>query len=455
MGVLLLAAFGAVLATNPPMPAGAIADSLQALAVGPLLVFGVFAFWWQKVFLLFGLYDPGTPMVRRREWATVGVAASVGSAPVIVLTFLGYGGPSGMSTALSFWSLVIPSTLVGRALVRSWPLGRRPATRRVLVVGSGPRALTVFHSVRAHPEWGCELLGFVDSNEQVRSIEIDERMLGSLEQLERILMHTVVDEVVITLPMKSCYAQIQSAIEICEQAGVVAKYSADLFTHAVARPCHDQMSQTPVITMAVVRDDYRLVIKRSIDVIGAAVAFVLLLPPMVAIAAAIKLTSPGPVLFAQQRYGYRKRRFTMYKFRTMVPDAEALQGSLEGRNEINGPVFKIKGDPRVTRLGSFLRVSSLDELPQLFNVMRGEMSLVGPRPLPVRDVDRFTEAWPMRRFSVRPGLTCLWQISGRSNVSFGEWMKLDLQYIDQWSLALDLRILARTIPVVLSGAGAV
>ena len=176
---------------------------------------------------------------------------------------------------------------------------------------------------------------------------------------------------------------------------------------------------------------------------------------MLLVAASIKLTSTGPIIYSQQRYGRNKRRFKMYKFRTMVANAEALQEALEEMNEVTGPVFKINADPRITRVGTFLRKTSLDELPQLFNVLRGEMSLVGPRPLPLRDVSRFNESWLLRRFSVVPGITCLWQINGRSNTSFDRWVELDLKYIDEWSLMLDLKILVKTSPAVLRGRGAV
>jgi lipopolysaccharide/colanic/teichoic acid biosynthesis glycosyltransferase len=169
---------------------------------------------------------------------------------------------------------------------------------------------------------------------------------------------------------------------------------------------------------------------------------------------AIKTTSRGPVFYVHDRYGLYRRRFHMFKLRTMVEGADAMQESLESRNEATGPVFKIKDDPRVTPVGRFLRRTSIDEIPQLVNVLRGEMSLVGPRPLPLRDVDRFTEAALVRRFSVRPGLTCLWQISGRSELGFDRWIELDLQYIDQWSLGLDLRIMLKTLPAVIAGTGA-
>jgi lipopolysaccharide/colanic/teichoic acid biosynthesis glycosyltransferase len=195
-------------------------------------------------------------------------------------------------------------------------------------------------------------------------------------------------------------------------------------------------------------------VKRSIDVAGAMIGLAIFGPIMLAVGVAIRLTSPGPALFTQERYGLRKRRFRMYKFRTMVRNAEMLQAALEHRNQAQGPVFKIHGDPRITPIGRLLRKTSLDELPQLLNVLRGEMSLVGPRPLPKRDVSRFDDASLMRRFSVKPGLTCLWQVNGRSNTMFSSWITQDLLYIDTWSLSLDFRILLRTIPAVLHGTGA-
>jgi exopolysaccharide biosynthesis polyprenyl glycosylphosphotransferase len=234
---------------------------------------------------------------------------------------------------------------------------------------------------------------------------------------------------------------------------VRTKYQAHLFETEVAWPTYEAVD-SPFVTMQVVPDDYRLTVKRVIDVAGALSCLVAAAPVMLAAALAIKVTSPGPVLFVQERYGLNRHRFWMLKFRTMVADAERQQRDLEALNEADGAVFKIADDPRLTRVGAFLRKSSIDELPQLFNVLRGEMSLVGPRPLPLRDVERFTRASDMRRFSVRPGLTCLWQINGRSGVGFDEWMTLDLKYIDAWSLGLDLRILLRTVPAVVRGTGA-
>jgi exopolysaccharide biosynthesis polyprenyl glycosylphosphotransferase len=197
-----------------------------------------------------------------------------------------------------------------------------------------------------------------------------------------------------------------------------------------------------------------MMIKRALDVLGSLLLLLLLAPLFSIVALLIKLTSEGDVFFLQERVGYNKRKFLIYKFRTMVPNAEKMMAELENLNEVSGPVFKIKNDPRMTRLGKLLRRTSIDELPQLFNVLKGDMSLVGPRPLPVRDYQGFNEDWQRRRFSVRPGITCLWQVTGRCSITFEQWMKLDLQYLDEWSLWLDLKILARTIPAVLKGSGA-
>jgi exopolysaccharide biosynthesis polyprenyl glycosylphosphotransferase len=267
-------------------------------------------------------------------------------------------------------------------------------------------------------------------------------------------MHRPVDEVVIALPIRSQYAEIQKAIETCWRVGVRCKYLADVFDHGRARPRFEQGERFGTVAMGVAAEDGRLIVKRTIDIVGTAVAGVLALPVLLCAAVLIKLTSPGPVLYSQERHGMHKRRFRMYKLRTMVVDAEARQLTLETCNEAAGPIFKIRNDPRITPVGRFLRRTSIDELPQLWNVLRGDMSLVGPRPLPVRDVQRFTEGALMRRFSVRPGVTGLWQISKRGTMDFDDWIRLDMRYIDEWSLALDFRILAVTLPAVLRGSGA-
>ena len=201
-------------------------------------------------------------------------------------------------------------------------------------------------------------------------------------------------------------------------------------------------------------DGFLLRIKRIMDITVSALALILLAPLFIIIGILIKIDSRGPIFFVQERVGYNKRRFEFYKFRTMTSDAEERQAELEHLNVLSGPVFKIKDDPRVTKIGKILRKTSMDELPQLFNVLKGDMSLVGPRPLPIRDYKRFEKNWQKRRFSIRPGLTCLWQIQGRNELSFEKWIELDMEYIDHWSLLLDLRILVKTIPAVFRGTGA-
>jgi exopolysaccharide biosynthesis polyprenyl glycosylphosphotransferase len=222
-----------------------------------------------------------------------------------------------------------------------------------------------------------------------------------------------------------------------------------------SRSSAEEFDGSPLITHATSSaDGWQAVLKFIFDFTISLVLVVFLSPLMIMVSILIKLTSPGPVFFSQRRVGRNKRRFNLYKFRTMVVDAEKRMSEIEHLNEATGPVFKIKNDPRITPIGRFLRKTSMDELPQLFNVLLGHMSLVGPRPLPIRDYEGFNVDWQRRRFSVKPGITCLWQVQGRSSISFEKWMELDLQYIDKWSLWLDFQILLQTIPAVLKGSGA-
>jgi exopolysaccharide biosynthesis polyprenyl glycosylphosphotransferase len=430
---------------------------LLRLNVVKLLQLGVFAVLWQQVFLRLGLYDMDRAPSLRDEAPRVITACTLGTMVSFGFSLLSESGAFSVGIPLLAWTQIVLATLTVRYALRRVADRRQPSdVPRVLIVGSGPLAHRLHLQVLDRQAAGeCELVGFVDSNPTIQFPEIQERLLGNLDRLEELLMHLVVDEVLVALPIKSHYAQIQRVIEDCEQAGVQSRYSADVFRTRIANPRVELSHRHPAVAMQVAPDDHRLVIKRMIDVVGAAIGLVLMVPLFAAIALAITLTSPGPIFFAQERYGWRKRRFRMLKFRTMVSDAEALQPALECLNEAGGPVFKIRNDPRITRLGRLLRRTSLDELPQLWNVLRGEMSLVGPRPLPARDVGRFCEAWLMRRFSVTPGITGLWQVSGRSDVRFDRWVALDLEYIDHWSLRLDLLILLRTLPAVLRTRGAV
>ena len=250
--------------------------------------------------------------------------------------------------------------------------------------------------------------------------------------------------------------RLQDAIAACETEGVEAWVLADYFRASIARPAYDTFGKAPVIVFRVTPElSWALLVKSAMDKALALASLAVLSPFFLLIAAGVKLTSPGPVIFKQQRAGLHGRPFTMYKFRSMRSGAEMEREELKAFNQMSGPVFKIEKDPRVTRFGAWLRRTSIDEFPQLINVLLGQMSLVGPRPLPVYEVENFELTAHRRRLSMKPGLTCLWQISGRNTVKdFSDWVKLDVQYIDNWSLGLDLSILLRTVPLVLGGKGA-
>lgn len=282
-------------------------------------------------------------------------------------------------------------------------------------------------------------------------------MVGSpvISELETILAQEPVDEVFISLPRDKYSHLVDTIVRLCEEQGIIVRLQADMFNLTIAQWQVDELDGMRIVTIrSGPPDGWQLFTKRLLDICGSAALLLALAPIFAIVALCVKLDSTGPVFYRQERVGLNKRRFRLVKFRTMVEGAEYQQQMLESLNEAAGPVFKIKADPRITRIGRFLRRYSIDELPQLFNVLKGEMSLVGPRPLPVRDVERIDAHWHKRRFSVKPGVTCLWQVNGRSHVSFNDWVRMDLEYIDQWSLGLDMKILMKTVPVVLKGSGA-
>lgn len=274
------------------------------------------------------------------------------------------------------------------------------------------------------------------------------------ELIERLHEHSVSG--VLVSAKHAHFEHVENIIRVCEIEGVEAYLVADFFATQIARASFDELLGHPLIVFRTTPEaSWEMMLKLVVDFSGAFLLLLLTAPLMLAAAAMVKISSPGPVLFRQQRSGLNGAPFTIFKFRTMSSNAEQLKHELAAMNEMSGPVFKLTNDPRITPLGKFLRKWSLDELPQLFNVLRGEMSLVGPRPLPVDEVKRFNDLAHRRRLSVKPGLTCLWQVSGRNQISdFKEWVRLDLEYIDNWSFWLDVRILFRTIPAVLRSTGA-
>ena len=428
--------------------------SSLTMSVGQLVRLIAFATLSAAVFWAAGLYDATRIRRRTGEIARIVFAttAVTGFAPLFLTDVQAASIDS--VTGINFWLMGAGSVIVART-VRARVTRSAARCRRALIVGSGPHALRVCRDLSSDPATPYRVLGFVDTlsdNTVPRSRFVTRRTVGSLSELESILVREHIDEVHVGLPIRSHYPQIQETIRVCERVGVKLMYRADVFDTVLARPQIDSSARR--VALRVVTEGFPVAIKRAIDLVGAVVVLVLASPVMIAAAIAIKLTSEGPVIFGQERYGLNRRRFRMLKFRTMVQNAERLQAALESQNEAQGPVFKIARDPRVTPIGRILRRTSIDELPQLFNVLKGDMSLIGPRPLPLRDVAKFTRTSDMRRFSVRPGLTGLWQVNGRSMLDFDTWIRFDLHYIDNWSLRLDFMILARTIPAVIRGTGA-
>jgi exopolysaccharide biosynthesis polyprenyl glycosylphosphotransferase len=328
--------------------------------------------------------------------------------------------------------------------------------KTLLVIGGGSRGEQFVRLISGRDDLGYRILGYVESDPTFSHRKLaGADWLGTLTDLPRIIDHEVIDDVAVTLPIKSHYADIENIIALLEEQGVGILLLSDFFPHRLARCQPMEFEGEPLLSFNSAPPlSWRTEVKRLIDILGSVTLLIFLAPLFAIIAIVIKLDSRGAIFFVQERMGYNKRRFRMIKFRTMIADAEKRMNEIEHLNEKEGPIFKIRKDPRVTRFGRLLRKLSLDELPQLINVFLGDMSLVGPRPLSIRDALKLEESWQKRRFSVRPGLTCLWQISGRSDLSFEEWMQLDLEYIDHWSLSLDGWILLRTVPAVLTARGA-
>jgi len=327
---------------------------------------------------------------------------------------------------------------------------RSRKTREVVIVGAGPLARETARDVAQR----AEVIGaFSLPWEKVRP-DLGLAVLGPASSIGAFLAANPVDEVYLAAEVQEHYAALQSVVEVCERLGIPFAVPAHVFRLGRALPRNRRsVSDGYVHYVLTVTHPFQDAVKRAVDVVLSTVAVIALAPLLLAVAAAVKLTSPGPVLFRQIRVGLRGRHFEMYKFRSMVVDAERRLAELQDKNEQTGPVFKMKQDPRITPIGRWLRAYSIDELPQLFNILKGDMAIVGPRP-PVPSEVAHYQAWQRRRLSIRPGLTCFWQVQGRNSVGFDEWMLLDLQYVDQCSLSKDIGLIGRTVPAVVTGRGA-
>ncbi|MCB9742795.1 MAG: sugar transferase [Alphaproteobacteria bacterium] len=358
---------------------------------------------------------------------------------------------------MSFGALWVVRRLQLGALKRRYARGLD--TRNILIVGNAGEALPLIKSYERHPEWGLRVLGVVHAptgktdHDDSEISEIHYKVLGQIPDLPRLLEAHPVDQVYMTGRAWDTRT-LRMIADSCEELGVDFSMDANFLGLRVAQAnLGDFEGNSVLMFSSTPAQPEALAIKRLMDVVLSGLALLALSPVFFFVALAIKITDPGPIFFGQERSGLYGRTFTMWKFRSMVADAEKLRAQLEAQNEMDGPVFKMTHDPRITAVGRFIRKTSIDEFPQFWNVFRGEMSLVGPRPPIPAEVERY-ERWQRRRLSMKPGLTCIWQVSGRNNVDFRTWMKQDLEYIDNWSLLLDIKLLAMTVPVVLLGTGA-
>ena len=339
--------------------------------------------------------------------------------------------------------------------LRGWVRKQFGAEFYCVVVGEGREALEMARSIEEAEDFGVRLLSYVDlSGLEGDEIELRERYpVKRLDELATLLRNDVVDEVFFVVDA-SKLAGLEEIFLLCDEEGVRTRVATHFFPHANSRVFLDRFGDLPLLTFSTTpHDELRLLAKRALDIALAGTSLVTLAIPMLLVAAIIRTTSPGPVIFSQTRCGLNGRRFRFYKFRSMVANAEALKKDLLHLNEKDGPAFKIALDPRLTSIGGFLRRYSIDEWPQFWNILRGDMSFVGPRPAVPEEVEQY-RTWQRRRLRMRPGLTCLWAIRGRDRLDFENWMKMDLEYIDNWSLWLDLKIVLYSIPSVLAGRGA-
>jgi exopolysaccharide biosynthesis polyprenyl glycosylphosphotransferase len=430
------------------------------ISVQNVILFFFMMLSWQFIFSAFGTYLSKRLTGRGKESLDILKATTVGT-----LTWWAFAAIFDMSMItieflVVFWAvssaICVSSRVVLRQLLKLLRLRGRNL-RFMLIVGTNERAVRFADKIEARPGLGYSLLGFVENHWRGNTgfENSSHRIVTDFEGFASYVRENVVDEVVVCLPVRSLYNQILTISRICEEQGIIFRHFSDLYDSKRAYSRTDQFEGESLVTLYTgSMVGWQILMKRIVDILLSLFLLTIFSPLFLLCALLIKRSSTGPVFFVQERVGLNKRRFRLYKFRTMVADAEEKLAELEGLNELSGPVFKIKNDPRITPIGRFLRKTSVDELPQLFNVLIGDLSLVGPRALPMRDYNGFDTDWHRRRFSVRPGITCLWQINGRNTIPFDKWMELDLEYIDQWSLWLDVKILVKTIPAVISGHGA-
>lgn len=463
--LIMLFAFSLAVGTER-FPEIVLPPSIRSLLVlenrtASLLFISGLALIWHIIFAFHKLYSSRRLLSRWHEIYEILKATTLGTLVLLLALFVFKKNIITPDFMITFWTFVTGLTMASRLIMRqilALVRLRGHNLRFMLIVGTNNRAIEFANRLKSNKSLGYSIVGFVDDQwEGVTAIQkTDLPIVADLKSFPEFIRNNVVDEVMICLPMKSCYDQTFQIVTMCEEQGLKVNLLPTIFDLKFAKSKTERLDGKLMITFTTggMNSGWPLIAKRVLDVVFSSLSIFFLLPVFAVVAILIKVTSSGPVFFIQDRVGLSKRRFRLFKFRTMIKDAEQQIKELEEFNEVSGPVFKIKDDPRITSLGKFLRKTSIDELPQLFNVFKGDMSLVGPRPLPVRDYEGFDQDWHRRRFSVRPGITCLWQVNGRSDIQFDRWMELDMQYIDEWSLKLDLMILLKTIPAVFKTSGA-
>lgn len=429
-------------------------DPLQRYA----LLFVAVIVVWTVLLRQYGAYRSYRTVSLSAEITTVWKAVAIGAIVIGTVAFA-FKFKFVSRTLIGIFLILDLLLLAGlRTGVRllSWMVRERGYNfRNAVIVGTGRTARDLAEKMASHRHWGLRFLGFVSEEPAGTAGAIDGHpVIGDLSRLESMVRELTLDEVFIALSEKRI-EELEDALLMLEENGVRTLIVPNFFPHLIAKLQLQEFETVPLLTFSTVPTDVlALYLKRGFDICASLALLALSAPILLVTALLIRATSPGPAIFRQQRCGLHGRVFTLYKFRSMHLDAEAKRKELELYNEMDGPVFKIRNDPRVTAVGRFIRVWSIDELPQFWNVFKGDMSIVGPRPPMVDEVASY-QRWQRRRLSMRPGITCLWQISGRNEIrDFNDWVKLDLQYIDSWSLALDLKIFMKTVLAVVFRKGA-
>ena len=433
--------------------------------VGPLLrssqYLALFAFAvssWIGLLYAFGLYASQRTHTFGAEARRIAAVAACGTLVLMAGVFAAKAGFVSRIVVILFGGATVPILIVERGFLRLLAHAARRRGynfRNIVVVGTGGRAREIAGRITQNPQWGMRITGYVSDHPDLRMTEINGApVLGNTEALPHLLQTEVIDELIFAVSRKKLEA-MEDLFLLCEAQGIRTRVAVNFFPHMIAKVHLEEWQGIPMLTFTTTpSNEIRLAAKRVFDVGVAALVLVGLAPVWGVIALALWATSGRPILFRQTRVGLNGRLFTLYKFRSMHRSAEEMQSSMAHLNEMAGPAFKVTNDPRATPIGRLLRKTSLDEIPQMFNVLRGDMSIVGPRPPLSAEVAQY-ERWQRRRLSMKPGLTCLWQIHGRNTITdFKKWMELDLRYIDTWSLQLDLKICARTLFIVLLGRGA-